>query len=404
MWYHIYEAQMQASAPFRAAAQAALQMRGALNGAADSPAARRVLAALEMASRAALTHVSQPFGIETVQVDNRTAGVSEEVALDLPFGNLLHFKKDIDAHQPRVLIVAPLSGHFATLLRGTVRTMLQEHDVYITDWKNARNTPVSAGRFGFEDYVDYLIRMLEHMGPDAHMVAVCQPCVQALAATAVMAANKHPCTPRSLTLMAGPIDCRINPSAVNDLATEHPIEWFRNNLISSVPFPLPGWGRRVYPGFMQVSAFMAMNPERHIEAHKTLYRHLVDGDEDEASVIKTFYDEYFAVMDLTEEFYLETVAWVFQEMRLPTGRLTHRGQPIDCSAIRRTALLTVEGERDDICPVGQTAAAHELATKLRPHLRKHHLQPGVGHYGVFNGKRWERQVYPAVRNVILSSE
>ncbi len=404
MWYHIYEAQMQASAPFRAAALAALQLRPALNGAADSPGGRRLMAALEMATRAKLSHESQPFGIKSVTVENREALVVEEVALDLPFANLLHFKKDIDAPQPRVLLVAPLSGHFATLLRNTVKTMLQDHDVYITDWKNARNVPLTAGRFGFEDYVDYLIRMLEHLGPGTHVVAVCQPCVQAVVATSVMAAAKNPCEPRSLTLMAGPIDCRINPTAVNTLATDHPIEWFRNNLISTVPFPLPGWGRRVYPGFMQLTAFMSMNPERHLDAHKTLYRHLVDGDETEAEKIKTFYDEYFAVLDLTEEFYLETVAWVFQEMRLPLGRLKHRGEVVDPSAIRRTALLTVEGERDDICAVGQTAAAHELVTKLRPHLRSHHLQPGVGHYGVFSGRKWENQIYPTVRSVILSTE
>jgi poly(3-hydroxybutyrate) depolymerase len=404
MWYHIYEAQKQASEPFRAAALAALQMRGALNGAANSPAARRVLAALEMTTRATLTHVSPPFDITSVKVENRDVQVTEEVALDLPFANMLHFRKDSDAPQPRVLIVAPLSGHFATLLRATARTMLQDHDVYITDWKNARTIPVGAGRFGFEDYVDYLIRMLEHLGPGAHVVAVCQPCVQAVVATAVMAAAKNPCEPRSLTLMAGPIDCRINPTAVNTLASEHPIEWFRNNLISTVPFPLQGWGRRVYPGFMQLTAFMSMNPQRHIEAHKNLFKHLVEGDDTAADTIKTFYDEYFAVLDLTEEFYLETVAWVFQEMRLPLGRLSHRGEKVDPSAIRRTALLTVEGERDDICSVGQTAAAHELVTKLRPHLRSHHLQPGVGHYGVFAGRRWETQIYPTVRSVILSTE
>jgi poly(3-hydroxybutyrate) depolymerase len=404
MWYHIYEAQKQASEPFRAAALAALKLRGSLNGAADSPAARRILAALEMTTRATLTHISPPFGIKSVKVENREALVTEEVALDLPFGNMLHFRKDIDAPQPKVLIVAPLSGHFATLLRATAKTMLQDHDVYITDWKNARDIPLAAGRFGFEDYVDYLIKMLEHLGPGAHVVAVCQPCVQALVAASVMAAAKHPCEPRSLTLMAGPIDCRINPTAVNNLATEHPIEWFRNNLISTVPFPLPGWGRRVYPGFMQLTAFMAMNPQRHIDAHKNLFQHLVEGDETAAETIKTFYDEYFAVLDLTEEFYLETVAWVFQEMRLPTGRLKHRGEVVDPSAIRKTAVLTVEGERDDICSVGQTAAAHELVTKLRPHLRSHHLQPGVGHYGVFAGRRWENQIYPTVRSVILSTE
>ena len=299
MWYHIYEAQMQASAPFRAAALAALQMRPALHGAADTPYARQLMAALEMATRAKLTHESQPFGIKSVTVENREALVAEETALDLPFGRMLHFRKDIDAPQPRVLIVAPLSGHFATLLRNTVKTMLQDHDVYITDWKNARNVPLAQGRFGFEEYVDYLIKMLEHLGPGTHLVAVCQPCVQAMVATAVMAASKNKCEPRSLTLMAGPIDCRINPTAVNNLATDHPIEWFRNNLISTVPFPLPAWGRRVYPGFMQLAAFISMNPERHLEQHKTLYRHLVEGEEDEAERIKTFYDEYFAVLDLT---------------------------------------------------------------------------------------------------------
>ena len=400
MWYHIYEAQMQASAPFRAAALAALQMRSSLNGSANSPYVRQLMAALEMATRAKLTHVSQPFGITSVMVENREASVVEEVALDLPFGRMLHFRKDIDAPQPKVLIVAPLSGHFATLLRNTVKTMLQDHDVYITDWKNARDVPLVQGRFGFEEYVDYLIRMLEHLGPGAHLVAVCQPCVQAMVATAVMAAQKHPCEPRSLTLMAGPIDCRINPTAVNKLATDHPIEWFRNNLISTVPFPLPAWGRRVYPGFMQLTAFMAMNPERHMDAHKTLYKHLVEGEADEAEKIKTFYDEYFAVLDLTEEFYLETVAWVFQEMRLPLGRLKHHGEPVDCSKITRTALLTVEGERDDICAVGQTMAALDLCRGVPNSRKRHHLQTGVGHYGVFSGSRWAREVYPRVRAMI----
>ena len=404
MWYHLYEAQLQASAPFRAAALAALRFRPALNGAGDSPAMRQMMAALEMASRARLTHVSQPFGISSVVVDGQEVAVREEIAHDLPFCRLLRFAKDTDAAQPKVIIVAPLSGHFATLLRNTVKTMAQDHDVYITDWKNARDVPLSQGRFGFEDYVDHLIACLEFLGPGAHVVAVCQPCVQAMAATAVMSERKHPCTPRSLTLMAGPIDCRINPTAVNRLATEKPIEWFRSNLISTVPYPLPGWGRRVYPGFLQLTAFMAMNPERHLDAHQSLFRHLVEGEDEEADRIKSFYDEYFAVLDLTEEFYLETVAWVFQEMRLPLGKLRHRGEPVDCSKITRTALLTVEGERDDICAVGQTAAAHELASRLRPHLRSHHLQPGVGHYGVFSGRKWEKFIYPTVRSVILSME
>lgn len=404
MWYHLYQAQNQASEPFRIAAEAALRLRGSMNGAADTELGRRTLAALEMASRAKLTHKRPPFEIDRVMVDNREAEVTEEVALRLPFGDLLHFRKDIQSPQPRVLIVAPLSGHFATLLRGTVRTMLQDHDVYITDWTNARDVPLSAGRFGFEDYVEYLMRFLEHLGEGAHLLAVCQPAVQALVAASVMAEDDNPYQPRSLTLMAGPIDCRINPTQVNTLATEHPIEWFRNNLISTVPFGNPGWGRRVYPGFVQLTAFMAMNPQRHIDQHRALYDHLVAGETGEAETIKTFYDEYFAVLDLAAEFYLETVQWVFQDMRLPLGQLMHRGRKVDPSAIRRTALLTVEGERDDICSVGQTAAAHDLVSKLRPHLRSNYLQAGVGHYGVFNGKRWEKQIYPVVRSVILSVE
>lgn len=363
-----------------------------------------MLASLEMTSRSTLTHTRPSFGIDTVQVENQEAKVTEEVALSLPFGDLLHFAKDIDAPQPRVLIVAPLSGHFATLLTDTARTMLQDHDVYITDWKNARDVPLGAGRFGFEDYVDYLIKMLEHLGPGAHMVAVCQPCVQAVAATAIMSEDKNPATPASLTLMAGPIDCRINPTTVNDLATENSLDWFKQNMIHTVPFPLPGWGRRVYPGFVQVTAFMSMNPQRHIDAHKNLYRHLVDGDEAEAERIKAFYDEYFAVLDLAGDFYLETIEWVFQDMRLAKGELTHRGRKVDPSKIRRTAVLTVEGERDDICSVGQTSAAHDLITSLRPHLRHHYLQPGVGHYGVFSGRRWQNFIYPQVKRVILSME
>jgi polyhydroxyalkanoate depolymerase len=404
MWYHLYEAQMQASAPFRAAALAALKMKGALNGSADTPFARQMLAALEMTSRMQLTHSRPPFHIDTVMVENQEAKVTEEVALSLPFGNLLHFKKDIQTQQPRVLLVAPLSGHFATLLAGTVKTLLQDHDVYITDWKNARDVPLGAGRFGFEDYVDYLMYFLEEIGPGAHIVAVCQPCVQALVAASVMAEERHPCEPKSLTLMAGPIDCRVNPTTVNKLATEHPIDWFKQNLISTVPFPHPGWGRKVYPGFVQLTAFMSMNPQRHMDAHKELYELLAAGDDAAADKIKTFYDEYFAVLDLDADFYIETVQWVFQEYRLAMGTLTHRGSPVDPSHLKRTALLTVEGERDDICSVGQTAAAHDLASKLRPHLRSHHLQPGVGHYGVFNGRKWESQIYPVVKSVILSVE
>jgi poly(3-hydroxybutyrate) depolymerase len=303
-----------------------------------------------------------------------------------------------------VLLVAPLSGHFATLLRDTARTLLQDHDVCITDWHNARDVGTAAGRFGFDDYVTHLIQWLEAMGPDTHVVAVCQPCVQVLAATAVMAEACSPAQPRSMTLMAGPVDVRISPTRVNELAMAKPIGWFEQNLIAEVPARFPGTGRRVYPGFVQLAAFMSMNIDRHRKAHLALYDALAKGDAVKAAPIKAFYDEYFAVLDLTEEFYLETVAIVFQEALLAQGRLTYRGRPVDPVAIRRTALLTVEGERDDICGIGQTGAAQDLCSGLKPYLKRHHLQPGVGHYGVFSGKRWEHQIYPIVRNLILASE
>ena len=321
-----------------------------------------------------------------------------------PFGTLLHFKKDLEQSQPKVLLVAPLSGHFATLLRNTARTLLQDHEVYITDWHNARDVPVSAGRFGFDEYVEHLIEFLHVLGPGAHVVAVCQPCVQALAATAVMAEAGDPALPHTMTLMAGPIDVRINPTRVNELAFEHPYEWFEDKLISQVPLPHAGVGRAVYPGFLQVNAFLQMNMERHVKAHLDLHRHLSRGETAEAEAIKAFYDEYFAVLDLTAEFYLETIDKVFQRALLPQGLLTYKGRPVRPEAITRTALLTVEGERDDICSLGQTVAAHDLVPKLKPFRKRHHMQAGVGHYGVFSGRRWEGQVYPIIRNMILANK
>jgi polyhydroxyalkanoate depolymerase len=330
--------------------------------------------------------------------------VHEEAAATTPFATLLHFKKDIATTQPRVLLVAPLSGHFATLLRATVRTMLPDHDVFITDWHNARDVPLIAGRFGVDEYVEHLIKFLEVMGPGAHVLAVCQPCVAVLSAVAVMAQTANPAQPRSMTLMAGPIDTRVNPTRVNVLANKRSIAWFERSLTASVPLRYPGAFRRVYPGFVQLLAFLSMNLERHVKAHKELYENLANGEDEKAAVTKAFYDEYFAVLDLTAEFYLETVRLIFQEYALPLGKLEYRGTRIDPSAIRRTMLLTVEGERDDICAVGQTVAAHDLCSKLRPYLKRHHMQAGVGHYGVFSGKRWENQVYPIVKNVILSSD
>ena len=330
--------------------------------------------------------------------------VSEEIPLALPFGNLLRFAKDVDAPQPKVLIVAPLSGHFATLLAGTVQTMLQDHDVYVTDWANARDVPLREGKFGVEDYIDYLIRFLEEMGPGSHVLAVCQPCVQTLAAVAIMSERQNNCTPRTMTLMAGPIDVRESPTSVNDLANEKTLSWFKERMIQTVPWRHKGGGRRVYPGFVQLTSFMMMNMERHKATHKRLYDHLQAGEIAEAEKIKTFYDEYFAVLDLPEEFYIETIDRIFQQAQLATGEFTWRGKPVDPSKITRTALLTVEGGRDDICALGQTSAAHDLCSSLRPHLKRHHLQANVGHYGVFNGRRWEHEIYPVVRNMILAME
>lgn len=275
-------------------------------------------------------------------------------------------------------------------------------DVLVQSYGSSRDVPLSAGRFGFEDYVDYVIRFMEELGPGAHLLSVCQPCVPALAAVAVMSEAKNPATPKSMTLMGGPIDTRVAPTVVNDLANDKPIKWFEENLISVVPFRYAGRGREVYPGFVQLSAFMSMNMERHGAQHRELYQLLADGKRVEAEKIKTFYEEYFAVLDMTKEFYLETVDMVFQRTLLAKGELMHRGRKVNPGAIRKTALLTVEGERDDVCAVGQTAAAHNLCTGLRPHLKRHHLQPGVGHYGVFSGSKWEKQVYPQVRNMILA--
>jgi poly(3-hydroxybutyrate) depolymerase len=408
MLYQAYQAQSDIMLPVRMFANtASLGLGGMLNGSAGKPHTAHLSnlsAAYELIARAGLTHTRPPYGIESVTVGNREVPVREAPALITPFGTLLHFKKDVATAQPRVLLVAPLSGHFATLLRNTVRTMLPEHDVFITDWHNARDVSPKDGRFGFDDYVEHLIRFLEHMGPGAHVVAVCQPCVAALVATSVMAQGGHACTPHSMTLMAGPIDTRVNPTKVNDLANSKPIEWFEKNLIASVPFRFKGATRRVYPGFVQLAAFMSMNIDRHVKAHKELYENLARGEKEKAEATKSFYDEYFAVLDLTAEFYLETVRIAFQEHRLPRGVLDYRGVRVEPAAIRKTTLFTVEGEKDDICAVGQTVAAHDLCSKLRPYRKKHHMQAGVGHYGVFSGSRWNNQIYPMLRNVILQSD
>lgn len=403
MLYHAYQVHDDLLSPLREAARHSKEAARNI-WPMFALASRPVEAGLELLTRFQLTHHRPEFGISSVRVGDNDIEVSEEIVLDLPFGQLLRFAKADETPQPKVLVIAPLSGHFATLLSKTVETLLKDHDVFITDWRNARDVPVDAGCFAVDDYIAYVIRFLEEIGPGAHILAVCQPCVQALAAVAVMSEDRNPATPRTMTLMAGPVDPRESPTVVNKLATDKPLSWFQSNVTARVPSRYPGRGRRVYPGFMQLSAFIAMNLERHIAQHQKLYDHLVAGETEEAAKIKAFYDEYFAVLDMTEEFYIETIDRVFQRAELATGDFTYRGRKVDPGKILRTALLTVEGGRDDICALGQTAAAHDLCHALRPHMRRHHLQANVGHYGTFNGRRWEYEIYPVVRNFILAME
>ena len=404
MLYDAYQAQSDLLAPFRAWAGLTNALyRETYAGPRANFVFKSIAAAAEIINRAHLIHDRPSFEIDSVEIGGVSVPVSEEKVFETPFATLLRFKKDTRIEQPRVLIVAPMAGHFPTLLRQTVKTMLAEHDVYITDWKSARDVSLSAGRFGVDEYVEHTIWFFEKLGPGAHVVAVCQPCAALLATVAVMAQSDHPCQPSSMTLMAGPIDTRVNPTAVNELATGHPIEWFEKNLITTVPRRYPGAHRRVYPGFLQLSAFMSMNFPRHVRAHLDLFEHIRKGEDEKADANKKFYDEYFSVSDLPAEFYLETVRKVFQEFELPRGRFEYRGRRVETGAIRKTALLTVEGERDDICSVGQTVAAHDLCTSIKPFRKKHYVQPGVGHYGVFSGRRWQTQIHPIVRNVILTN-
>ncbi len=401
MMYQLYQAQADLLQPMRQFARLGAGLTELFGCGACTPSViRHIAAGLTLFAEAGLTHQRPPFGFASVTLGDQTFAVTEEATDDTPFGTLLHFRKDGVATQPRVLVVAPMSGHFATLLRGTIEVMLPEHDVYITDWKNARDVPLSDGRFGLDEFIDHIVRWLGVMGPGSHIVAVCQPAVAALAATAVMAEAGDPAQPRSITLMAGPIDTRVNPTKVNVLAESRPIEWFEQNLISAVPWRHQGACRRVYPGFVQLSAFMSMNLDRHISAHFNQLRSLVGGDSASADAHRQFYDEYGAVMDLPAEFYLETVQRVFQEHALPRGELTWHGRAVRPAAIRRTGLLTVEGERDDICAIGQTMAALDLCSRIPVNLKLNHVQTGVGHYGVFSGRRWTREVYPRVREMI----
>lgn len=404
MLYRAYQTQVDLFAPMRAlAGLTETMLRDPWAGPAANPVLRGIGAASELISRARLTHSRPPFGIASVRCGQEDVPVHEEIALTTPFASLLHFRKEGAAPQTPVLVVAPMAGHFATLLRHTVEVLLADHDVYLTDWTNARDIPRAAGPFGLDEYVAQMMLFLEHLGPGVHAVGVCQPCPALLAAVALMAEDNHLAQPKSVTLMAGPIDTRINPTAVNDLATEHPIDWFQRHLITTVPGRYAGAHRRVYPGFLQLSAFMSMNFTRHWFAHMHLFHHIVKGEDEKAAAAREFYDEYFAVLDLPAEFYLETVARIFQEFELPRGAFQWRGRKVDPRAIRKTALFTVEGERDDICSIGQTVAAQDLCSSLKPFRKRHHMQAGAGHYGVFSGRRWEGQIYPILRNFILAN-
>jgi poly(3-hydroxybutyrate) depolymerase len=403
MLYQSYQNYTDSIEPFRSAARNAIAMADMIPGFNFMGITRNMTAFWELSARSHLSHTRPNFNIDHVDVGTCHIAVREDVVLAHPFCNLLHFAKDGASNQPKILVIAPLSGHFATLLRPTIETLLREHDVYVTDWKNARDVTASEGVFGFDDHTDFIIECIETLGPDTHVFAVCQPSVQALAAVALMEEDDHPAIPSSLTLMAGPIDTRVSPNAVNKFATSHPIEWFKQNVLSQVPFQFEGSGRAVYPGFLQLSGFMSMNSDKHAKAYRDLYDHLTKGQTEEAETITNFYDEYFSVLDLTAEFFLETIETVFHDHRIAKGGLTHRGRKVDPATIKRTTLLTIEGERDDICSIGQTSAAHGLCSGLPAKQKHHHLQAGVGHYGTFSGRRWNGQIYPEIKKIVQAA-
>lgn len=405
MNYHAYELAHAMLSPMRMGVETfKAGINFPFNPFSNTPLARSMSAACELFENVTRRYGKPHFGIDSVKMGGLDVPIREEIVLRKPFCNLLHFdrNRDIagDRYDPKVLLVAPMSGHYATLLRGTVEAMLPEHNLYITDWVDAREVPMFEGHFDLDDFIDYIIDFVTYLGPNTHIIAVCQPAVPALAATAIMAARDSAIQPASLTMMGGPIDTRRNPTVVNKLAMERPLSWFANNVISTVPFPHAGFMRRVYPGFMQLTGFMTMNLEKHMKAHRDLFSNLVKGDCDSVKQHQTFYDEYMAVMDLTEEFYLQTVKTVFQDHLLPDGKMMHRGERVDCSAIRKTAIISVEGERDDICGLGQTQAALDLCTNVPADEKYHYVQSGVGHYGVFNGTRWRTEIQPRIREMI----
>ncbi|MDX2073974.1 MAG: polyhydroxyalkanoate depolymerase [Alphaproteobacteria bacterium] len=403
--YNLHEMQYAAMAPFKMLAR----MSKALHQSPMSPLTythygRNIAAAAEVFERVTHRYAKPEFGIAHTLVGGKQTTIYEEVVAEKPFCRLLHFKKHGNVKQPRLLIVAPMSGHHATLLRGTVEALLPFLDVYITDWVDARNVPSYHGAWHLEDYIDYTVEFTRHLGPDVHLLAVCQPSVPVMVAAAHMNEKKDPCTPRSMTLIGGPIDTRINPTKVNELAEKKPIEWFKQNVITRVPFNYPGFMRRVYPGFLQLSGFMQMNLDRHIDAHKDLFKHLVEGDGESAKAHRKFYDEYLAVADLPAEFYLDCIAEVFQKHSLPKGEFKYKGKFTKPEAITKTGLLTLEGELDDISGVGQTEAAQTICSGLPKTMRRHYVQKGVGHYGIFNGRKFREHVVPIIVDFIGKME
>ena len=403
MLYHAYEFQRTMMSAASAWANMGAQwLQNPLNPMSYSNMAPMMASGLDVFAHASASRGKPAFGFTEVEGNGRKVAVTEEILLRKPFGQLKRFRRRGVVGQPKLLIVAPMSGHYATLLRGTVERLMTSHDVYITDWRDARMVPASEGSFDLDDYIDYLVEFLERLGPGAHMLAVCQPSVPAYAAVALMAADKHPCRPATLTLMGGPIDTREAPTAVNTVATQRPLAWFEQNVIHTVPVYYPGNGRKVYPGFLQLTGFMAMNLGNHLVSHWSMFRHLVEGDEESADATKAFYDEYRSVCDMTAEFYIQTIDQVFQRHLLPRGELMHRGRLIDPGAIGDVALLAVEGERDDISGIGQTRAALTLATSLAPEKKKYLLAERVGHYGIFNGRRWREQIAPVVDDWIAT--
>jgi poly(3-hydroxybutyrate) depolymerase len=405
--YWFYEMSHAALNPSRAWADLTrLYFKNPANPLSYTTFGKSVAAACELFERSTRRYGRPEWGIKSTVVSGERVPVQISTIWERPFCKLIHFERVFEhppkRPQPKLLIVAPMSGHYPSLLRGTVEAFLPNHEVYITDWADARMVPVTDGPFDLDDYIDYLISILHTLGGDTHVVAVCQPSVPVLAAAALMEADEDPYVPTSMILMGGPIDTRINPTAVNALAEKRGIDWFRTHVITKVPFPNPGFMRDVYPGFLQLNGFVTMNLDRHIEAHKQLFLNLVRGDGDSAQKHKEFYDEYLAVMDLAAEFYLQTVEAVFIRHDLPKGRMTHRGRLVDPAAIRRVALFTIEGEHDDISGIGQTEAAHRLCVNIPLDRKAHWLQPGVGHYGVFNGSRFRSEIAPRISDFVLS--